>query len=552
MKKYSSILLGVILITGLLISGCGEATPSTTAATPSPTPTVTHTTIGTIAPPASGATTPPALTTAPATTKGPQQYGGVLRYAQTTPPAGAIGWPSEFLGTTDGFMQYTLEPLVKVIKREFVPWLATSWELAKDSSSLTFKLRKGVKFHDGTDFDAKAVKFNYDALIANKVSIAKYWKSVDVVDDYTVRVNLSQYTNLMYTDFAQGNAFIVSPAAYQKNGLAWMRENPVGTGPFILTKYTPNVGADFKKNPSYWQTGKPYLDGVKVVWFADETTELAALQAGDIDVVQMQIGALLASMVAKKFTVESMTDGLISLIFDGANADSPFHNKSVGQAVDYAIDKEAIVKAKGYGFWEAGYQWPLKGFETYDPNYPAARRYNVDKAKQLLTAAGYPNGFKYRFVVSPQGTDMDVAAAIQSFLGKVGITLTLETPAYSKFVEYRNVSTWSDAFLMCPLGMASGMNGFFQSYVLTTNGLFKSMYRPPDVDKMILDSLKTPVEDPVKVKAIADYIYDQAMLLPVYATGQAAVYNGNTVHDANFLKGLKPSMWSPWDAWISK
>jgi peptide/nickel transport system substrate-binding protein len=326
----------------------------------------------------------------------------------------------------------------------------------------------------------------------------------------------------------------------------------VGTGPFIITKYTPNVGADFKKNTNYWQTGKPYLDGIKVIWFADETTELAALQAGDIDAVQMQIGALPASMIAKNFTVESMTDGLMSLIFDGANADSPFHDKRVGQAVDYAIDKDSIVKAKGYGFWEASYQWPLKGFSTYDPNPPAARHYNVDKAKQLLDAAGYPNGFKYRFVVSPQGTDMDVAAAIQNLLGKVGITLTMETPAYSKFVEYRNVSTWSGAFLMAPLGMAAGMNGFFQSYVLTTNGLWKSMYRPPDIDQMILDSLKTPVEDPVKVKAIADYLYDLAMFLPVYATGQAAVYNGNLIHDANFLHGLKPSMWSPWDAWLSK
>jgi peptide/nickel transport system substrate-binding protein len=475
-----------------------------------------------------------------------------LRYAQTTAPAGAIGWPSEFIGTTDGFMQYTLEPLYKVIDREYVPWLATSWDLAKDSSSITFHLRKGVKFHDGSNFDAKAVKFNYDALIAKKVSVARNWKSVDVVDDYTVRVNLSAYTNLMYTDFAQGNAFIVSPTAYEKHGLEWMRENPVGTGPFILESYTHDVNAMFKRNPNYWQEGKPYLDGIEAVWFAEQLTAAAALEAGDIDAIQIQIGSLPASMIAKNFTVESMTDGVISLMFDGANEDSPFHDKRVGQAVDYAIDKEAIVKAKGYGFWKANYQWPLEGFSTYDPNPPAARRYDVDKAKQLLAEAGYPNGFKYRFVVSPQGTDPDVAVAIQSFLGKVGIDVTIETPAYSKYVEYRNVNPWSGAFLMAPLGMAAGMNGFFQSYVLTTNGLFKSMYRPPDVDQMILDSIATPVEDPVKVKAIADYLYDQAMFLPVYATGQAAVYNGNRVHDASFLRGLKPSMWSPWDAWLSK
>ncbi len=551
MKKVFAILIGFILITVILVSGCGETTTSTTATTSSPTAAVTPTTVGPVPQPTGSATATPTQTAEPTTT-GPQKYGGILRFAADTSPAGAIGWPPDFSGgATGSFVQFALEPLLRIIDREFVPALATSWELAQDKSSITFGLRKGVKFHDGTDFDAQAVKFNYDHLIANKVRVAKNWTSVDVVDDYTIRVNLSRFTNVMYQDFTSSSGSIVSPTAYEKNGVEWMRENMVGTGPFILESYTHDVNAIFKRNPNYWMEGKPYLDGVEVVWFAERMTAGAALEAGEVDALQTGTGSMAASLIEKKFTVESAVDGVKILLFDGANEDSPFHDKMVGQAVDYAIDKEAIVKAKGYGFWIPAYQWPLIGFSTYDPNYPS-RRYDVDKAKQLLADAGYPNGFPYRLIANPMGYDPDVCVAIQNFLGKVGIDVTIETPAYSKFVEYRNVNPWSGAMIYAPMGMSGGMNKFFEGYMLSSSGVYKSMYRPPELDQMIEDSLLTVVDDPVKIKAIADYIYDLAMLIPLYETGQAAMYNGNKVHDAHFLSGAATSLWSPWDVWLSE
>jgi peptide/nickel transport system substrate-binding protein len=498
-------------------------------------------------------TKPPTQTTAPATTAGPQQYGGVLTYSPSVSPGGPIGWPSENIGTVDGLQQFALEPLVKVtVDGTLIPWLATSWNVAQDGSLITFNLRKGVKFSDGTDFNAQAVKFNFDFDITNKASAAVYWKSVDVVDDYTVRINLSQFTNVIWDGICSGNGFIVSPTAYQKNGVDWMRQNMVGTGPFLLTKYTRDVSAEFKRNPNYWQTGKPYLDGVKVVWFADRLTASAAIQVGDIDAMQLETGSLAASLLAKKFAVTPVTTGMIGLIFDGANADSPFHDKRVCQAVDYAIDKEAIVKAKGYGFWNAAYQWAPYGTALYDPNYPAGRHYDPDKAKQLLTAAGYPNGFSYKFIVSPQGTDPDEAVAIQNFLGKVGINVSIETPVYAKYLEYRNVSTWSGAFLMQPLGMQYNMNIFLNNYITSKGGLLKSMYRPADIDQMVADSLKTITPDNAKIKAIFDYAYDQAMLIPTHDTGQTFVFNQNRIHDAGFLTLGNPSHWQPWNAWISK
>jgi peptide/nickel transport system substrate-binding protein len=547
MKKNVLGLLSVILISVFIFYGCAQTTSTPTQTTQPPTQVVNTAT----SKPAATATSAPATTTAAPKPAGPQQYGGVMRMTPLSTPAGPIGWPPANLGEMANPQQFAFEPLIRwYFDGHIDPCLATDWKVASDALSITFTLRKGVKFQDGTDFNAQAVKFNYDAFIQNKSPLGVVLKSVDVIDDYTVRVNLPQPNNLIFSKIGAVGATFVSPTAYQKNGLEWIKNNMVGTGPFKLTKWTQDVSAEFVKNTDYWRQGQPYLDGVKVVWIADPQTAAGALQAGDIDALQCEVMSLAASLKAKGFGVDYKTSGMISVIFDSANADSPFHDKRVRQAVDYAIDKEALVKAKGYGYWQAAYQYPALGTAAYNPNFNG-RKYDPAKAKQLLAEAGYAKGFKWRLVVSPLGTDRDDALGIQNYLSKVGIDLSVEFPVYAKYLEYRQVGPWSGAMLMQPCLMPANPVAFFQIYI-QDRSLFKSMERPAGLDDMVLAAMATPLPDVAKVRALSDYAYDEANILPIHNAVSTVIYNPLKVHDAGFVTLDDSFTWEPWKVWMSK
>ena len=135
--------------------------------------------------------------------------------------------------------------------------------------------------------------------------------------------------------------------------------------------------------------GKPYLDGVEYLYIKDLMTQAAAMQAGEAQVLNTETGKMAADLKAAGLNIITADTGTVVLIPDSVNADSPLSNKKVREAVEYAIDKEAIAKAKSYGFWGAAYQLPNVGTMAYIKNFQG-RRYNVAKAKQLLKEAGYP------------------------------------------------------------------------------------------------------------------------------------------------------------------
>jgi peptide/nickel transport system substrate-binding protein len=143
-----------------------------------------------------------------------------------------------------------------------------------------------VKFHDGTDFNADAVKFNIDKVRTSKEVVAfREVQSVDVVDNYTVRFNLSQYNPKIWPDLAismGGQGGIVSPTAINTKGEDYCMLNPVGTGPFVISEVKPDAYVKYKKFDGYWQKGKPYLDGIELHFINDVVTAEAAFQAGEM------------------------------------------------------------------------------------------------------------------------------------------------------------------------------------------------------------------------------------------------------------------------------
>ena len=158
---------------------------------------------------------------------------------------------------------------------EYFGLLAADWIVDVDEPSITFKLREGVKFTDGSDFNAEVVKWNCeraqdaDMLDTNIISI-------EVVDDYTIKFGLEEWSFLIFASFERA---MISKEAFEANGIEWARENPVMTGPFKLKQYDRGVKLVYERNENYWQEGKPYLDGVEYHFISDTMTQNAAMQA---------------------------------------------------------------------------------------------------------------------------------------------------------------------------------------------------------------------------------------------------------------------------------
>ena len=379
-KTVIGILIFVVLLAGLM-SACASKT--TTPATTTTQPTTATTTT----------TTKP--TTATSTTPAPtQQYGGTLRIITGQPPLANIGDPT-VIRTSFGSIMAVIpcfESLV-VFDNGGVPHgvLATSWTVAPDKSSITFSLRQGVKFQDGTPFNATAAKWNLDRMLSANVSTTATWSGVDIVDTYTIRINLKSYQNTILNGLEGTTGMMISPTNFQTNGAAYAGSHPVGTGPYKFSNLVPDTSVEFVRFDDYWG-GKPYLDGIKFIVIADATTAQMTFLAGQADVIASASDANTADLASKGYTIQTRPGAGMLLLPDSIHTSSPVSNVNVRQAIAYAIDNAAISKAIGYGYWipstvlATPQQFGYVAGIGYQPQ-------NIDKAKQLLAAGGFPNGF---------------------------------------------------------------------------------------------------------------------------------------------------------------
>ena len=214
------------------------------------------------------------------------QYGGILKIIEVSEGAQPIGAPWEVQGIDSKLHRPCLEtPILEDVNGGYHPWLATSWKIDTAKNSITLSLRKGVKFHDGTDFNARAAKWCLDNSI--KAKTAKGFLSVDLVDDYTVRINTEKYQNNYLNYLSGSGSAMVSPTFFEKNGVDAARWHPVGTGPFKFVSFERGSKLTYTRWEGYWQKGKPYLDGVEFLFIRDPLTQQAAMQAKGSDKVHV-------------------------------------------------------------------------------------------------------------------------------------------------------------------------------------------------------------------------------------------------------------------------
>ncbi|MEO0909654.1 MAG: ABC transporter substrate-binding protein, partial [Pseudomonadota bacterium] len=298
------------------------------------------------------------------------------------------------------------------------PGLAESWEVTEDGKVYVFKLRSGVKFHDGSDFEASDVKFSLDRARADDSTNAQkplfaQIDSVEVVDPQTVKVTLKQAQGSFLYNMGWGDAVMVAPESADGN-----KANPVGTGPFKFDSWAKGSSIKITKNPDYWGDAAS-LEKAEFRIVPDAAAAIPALLSGDVHAfANMPAGDALAQIQADpRFEVViGATEG--ETILSTNNKQPPFDNLKVRQAIAHALDREAIILGNG-----SGYGTPIGShFSPANEAYvDLTKTYelNLDKAKALLKEAGFENGFKATLKLPPPAYARDGGQVVAAQLRKV-------------------------------------------------------------------------------------------------------------------------------------
>ena len=525
---------GAIIASAVLFNSFSSCTTSNT--TTSKTTTASTTTATSTSPVTGTAATP--------------KYGGTMQILTNSFPNNS-GWPVDPT-INQPITQLSCDTLLRGDnKGNIIPWLAESYKLADDQKSITLSLRKGVKFHDQSDFNASVAKWNLDNFI--EAGMQENWASVDVLDDYTIRVNFTKWQNTLLSTFVEPTftAFMVSKAAFDKNGQAWMREHPVGTGPFIFDSAVTDVSYKVKKNPDWWVKGKPYLDGINYTIVVDEATRNLAMKSGEGDVARFGILSYVDQFSGPNYIVKiPPATFTFSLIPDTANADSPWANEKVREAVEYAIDKEGISKTFGYGLTKAPYQIiPRACTLAYDPDFKIGRKYDLEKAKQLIAEAG--GGFETSIIINPTA-NKNILVAVQGNLEQIGIKVNLEFTDMGAWVaKYVSPNAnWHNAALYTGVPTVSGVD-FATGLQFVFNSLGQSWLRTPEMTQAYQDFYTAPTVDIQKIHAVTDMIIKNAAIIPVNESlGQYTITKPNVV--APLYERSNEVLFNAEDWWFNK
>lgn len=334
------------------------------------------------------------------------------------------------------------EPLIKAdASGNLKPGLASSWDVV-DDTTITFYLQEGIVFHDGSPFNAEAVKKNFDYYMDESVaaifaSELECVDAVEIIDVNTVQVKLNQPSSTFLTDLTNYSGLMVAPSALEQ-GADYLAANACGTGPFQVAEYVEAVSISLAANPNYYEQGEdgqplPYVEKVEISMMTDQTTKVNSLMAGDIDITDYLATTGIETLGnTPGFYLERISTSDIYCLFNNVD-DSVLNDKLVRQAMAYAINREALATAitRGYGFSSIWACDPEQWF--YSDSNPYT--YDVEKAKALLSEAGYADGLTLTMQCISREPDNTVMQVLQAQLAEVGITLKLESMERTEWVS---------------------------------------------------------------------------------------------------------------------
>jgi len=399
------------------------------------------------------------------------------------------------------------------------PALATEWQLTDDAA--IFKLRQGVKFHDGTDFNAEVLKYNIermkDAKSAAKAYVSSI-KSVDVMDPFTAKLNLTGPTGPILSNLSQAadaHGFIISKAMGEKAGDKYgsSPETTAGTGPMKLTEWMPTSYAVIQRTGTHWQTGAdnqplPYFDSIKTRFIADDAIRFVEVRSGNVQLIDnLQPKDVPTAQGDAALAVLENPFQTTAYQFMFSTKTGPFaNNLKLRQAVHYAVNREAVAKVLGLGTGTPMYHFLTPGYLGYDEQLPHYD-FNLAKAKQLVKEAGFPNGLDIRLTMINRAVDTQQAQILKQMLEAADIRVTIDP--LERLAYNAKVATFE-------FDMATYLTGARPDSDSILSGRFQS-----DADKNYA-GMKDPMMDDLLTKGRSSY--DDKVRAAAYKEVEKRIY----------------------------
>jgi peptide/nickel transport system substrate-binding protein len=439
----------------------------------------------------------------------PAASGGTIIVGAETDIEGGDPTMASALATTrvlrnvyDGLVEFKLGSI------DVEPGLAESWEISEDATQYTFKLRQGIKFHDGEPFNANAVDFalrrafdtNFE--FYNKAHTVGFFlvglQNSEVLDEYTIRLTLAK-PNAAFLEFlGYGAGRVVSPKAVREHGNEYLVEHPVGTGPFRFVEWQKGQKVVLERNPDYWRKGDPKADQLIFVPIPEPTARVTALLTGQVNMIVVVPPDAIQQIKDKPELVYDQGPGNHYWFIVLNTKEGPFADKRVRQAANYAVDKEGLANSILNGSAKVATQAMPAANWSYSADiqgYP----YDPEKAKALLAEAGYPDGFKTKMIIPVSGSGMMIPVQmneyIQGNLRDVGIEIEIQS---YEWVSY--LGTWAQG-LSTDVTMNNQSIMSSEPYVLNfllngdfvpPNGWNTGYYNNPEVNKLLNEALAVP------------------------------------------------------------
>ena len=443
-RRGTSTGFAAVLALSLIVAGCGTAT-----STASPGASASAEASAATSPASAGATASAEATasTAASASAAPQS-GGTLTMAMDVNADSLNPWQNP---GTQFVQQQIFDNLVDLQagSSDVVPGIAMSWEMSSDGLTYTFHLRP-AQFSNGDPVTAEDVKFSMELAADDKINVGMSFlytiKSVTIVDPATVRVELTGINAAFLDNLAIGWAPIVPEKAVKSLGQDKFGQTPVGSGPFMVKSFTPGQEVDLVRNPNYWKTGQPYLDGVTITKVADDNARVLQIKSAQVDVaVPIQTSGLESLKDASGVTLQYDHPLVVQdVVLNQKNA-GPLRDLKVRQALSYATDKQGICD-KVFGGAATPANSPMMWGTNFWDKSIAAIPYDLQKAKDLMAQSSVPGGFTMSLMYHTGDPQLAAEALIlQSEWAQIGVTVTLQALDAAVVDQNANNGTY-DAF----------------------------------------------------------------------------------------------------------
>ncbi|MGD9617674.1 MAG: ABC transporter substrate-binding protein [Alphaproteobacteria bacterium] len=506
-----------------------------------------------------------------------QKSGGVLRIYHRDSPAsmsvheeGTVGVIMPMMGVFNNLVIFD-QNVPQNSEKSIVPDLATSWEWNEDHTALTFKLRDGVKWHDGKPFTSADVKCTFDLLTNQhkerlRLNYRESWwvnlKETTTNGPLEATLHLKRRQPAVLSLLASGDTPVypchVTPAQ--------MRQHPIGTGPFKFVEYKPNQGIKFTKNPDYWKQGKPYLDGVEYTIIPNRSTAILGFVAGKFDMtfpyeVTFPLLKDIKSQAPDSVCHEGAVNQSIGILMNRTKP--PFDNEDVRQALALTLDRQSFIDILGQGQGDLGgaLQPPPEGFWGMPtervmtlPGYGGDVKENREKARELMQKAGYGPDNRLSIKLSTRNIPVyrDPSAILLDQLKEIWIDGELELVETANWVPNLIRKNFTLALNVLGTAVDDPDVYFYQNHVSTSRRNYPG-FNDPEFDRLVDEqSQEIDPEKRRKIAQDADYVLQKGLGRPIVYHMRAATCWVPQLKGITMMSNSQYNGWRMEDWWLDK